>query len=1304
MLERAGESAPPSLLLGEAVRELARREPALARDLDRLDDGYAAAFASVEDLLDAGYTELHLEPLLERAAEAASGSALARAAALLRVAAQVSRELAEQTLGHRSRELARASDLLRADAAILPTRALWIHGFADATGVQLDLLETLAQRFECRVWLDGAGHQAGAFGARLRERLAPDSRARSRRRRPTRASRASRHADPECEARAAAAWARDCLEAGIAPERIAIVARDLARHRLALRRQLGRFGVPFSGVAERGATTPAGRQLAALCELLERGGALPAERWLDGLGAARVARRFARGSARRAARARHRLARRPRGGRARVVARWRAAARAHRPRARRGGCDRARGGGGSAANGSPRCARRRSRRCATSRPTRRARRSPRAPRASPSSWSALGWGPDTPGHAELAAAVAAFERAGDRPLRRDDFTRVLRRALGDAGTDPLGGRGGGVQVLSVMEARARSFDAVRVIGLERGVFPRRVSEDPLLSDSLRRALRDVLPDLPVKGEGHEEERFLFAQLCAAAPRVHLSCAQRDATGRATPPSPLFERAPADRVEESELDARSPRDALLAIAREGTRAEFESALPAALAEARRALGLGEPAPSLATRAARRAARARSARRAPARARSVPRRRRAAARPRRSAPRSAVRDPARGHRSLSVAGVPVAHPGASSLRRMRAARSPARATGACSATSSTARSRSRPERGEWPHSFARELLFEAAREQTAKEGIALPGFAHALARCAAPYVEVARRLDASEGAKLVSVETEGIARVRGESGALRELRYKADRIDEQGGELRRTDWKTGKAKSLQEHRSGLAQGALIQAHAYAQDGARARYVYLDPELEDGKRVIDAECDRSRARGVRRERCGVARCARCGGIHPAPAPARPRRGDVGVPELRAAPRVPARRQRRADAARRVGGGAARRLGARARRARGLAAARVRDMSDALLETRRAADAHSRRLAQTEFAHPVAIEAGAGTGKTAILVARVLAWCLGPGWERAREREPDADPARIAERVLRGIVAITFTEAAAAEMDARIEQALAALERGERPVGFEMAAPRDRVRALRAALDQLVVETIHAYCRRLLAAHPIEAGLHPRFEVDADGAAAAAAMREAVAEQLGAAYERGDEPVLELAHHGIGPSELEAELLAQRGAGVAAWELARDPLAPARIAALHARLAAAHEALEQAAAGRLASVGKGKAARAAADALAAARGALAEPMRGADDLVRVRAVVLAAWEGAARNALPKWAKGRLRQGRGRCVRASAPMRSRPRRSASQPCSRISRRSIRPCSRRSRPRSPRWPPTPRSACAAAAA
>src|SRR5258705_366443 len=99
----------------------------------------------------------------ERDAAAAGGPALARASALLRVAAQISRELAEQTLGHHCAELARAADLLRSDAELLPTRALWIHGFNDATGVQLDLLETLALRFECRIWLDRpAEHRAGA--------------------------------------------------------------------------------------------------------------------------------------------------------------------------------------------------------------------------------------------------------------------------------------------------------------------------------------------------------------------------------------------------------------------------------------------------------------------------------------------------------------------------------------------------------------------------------------------------------------------------------------------------------------------------------------------------------------------------------------------------------------------------------------------------------------------------------------------------------------------------------------------------------------------------------------------------------------------------------------------------------------------------------------------------------------------------------------------------------------------------------------------------------------------------------------
>ena len=43
-------------------------------------------------------------------------------------------------------------------------------------------------------------------------------------------------------------------------------------------------------------------------------------------------------------------------------------------------------------------------------------------------------------------------------------------------------------------------------------------------------------------------------------------------------------------------------------------------------------------------------------------------------------------------------------------------------------------------------------------------------------------------------------------------------------------------------------------------------------------------------------------------------------------------------------------------------------------------------------------------------------------------------------------------------------------------------------------RARALLGALDRLTVRTIHSYCWSLLVTHPMEAGLHPELEVDAD------------------------------------------------------------------------------------------------------------------------------------------------------------------------------------------------------------------
>ncbi|MFB3118294.1 MAG: UvrD-helicase domain-containing protein, partial [Myxococcota bacterium] len=56
------------------------------------------------------------------------------------------------------------------------------------------------------------------------------------------------------------------------------------------------------------------------------------------------------------------------------------------------------------------------------------------------------------------------------------------------------------------------------------------------------------------------------------------------------------------------------------------------------------------------------------------------------------------------------------------------------------------------------------------------------------------------------------------------------------------------------------------------------------------------------------------------------------------------------------------------------------------------ALPDGLRKEDAQARVLAQREFERPVVVEAGAGTGKTTALVARVLAWSFGPGWDRAK------------------------------------------------------------------------------------------------------------------------------------------------------------------------------------------------------------------------------------------------------------------------------------------------------------------------
>ena len=104
------------------------------------------------------------------------------------------------------------------------------------------------------------------------------------------------------------------------------------------------------------------------------------------------------------------------------------------------------------------------------------------------------------------------------------------------------------------------------------------------------------------------------------------------------------------------------------------------------------------------------------------------------------------------------------------------------------------------------------------------------------------------------------------------------------------------------------------------------------------------------------------------------------------------------------------------------------------------------------------------VFVSAGAGTGKTAVLVERfVRAVC---------DRGLDVD----------SILVITYTRRAAGELRTRIRAALA--ERGRQDLARE--------------LDGAWISTIHGFCLRLLKAYPFAAGLDPRFREldDAQGA----------------------------------------------------------------------------------------------------------------------------------------------------------------------------------------------------------------
>lgn len=650
-LDRCGETVRRGeLLLDAFVRRAAREEPSLAF-LRRLEDGATPLVAVVRDLLDAGLDEGTQRGFEEALAALRTTQARReRAQALSRVVARVRAAADEAGVllnGDAFAAANRALDPLSSrdprtsgGGDALPARALFCVGFADVTGRVADLLETLARGSRLEFVLerplelaarDGcADEDRGArftdplearLGALLPERRdlrRPDESQPSPIALPTLLRAPTR----EAEVRAALAQVRARLDEGVAPERIAVVARDLGPFRAALATHAARLGVPLTTGRAPGLADASTGRLGSLLQLLEEAEHTSVDRWLDidrqrfplasGEG-------FSEPQVGRLATPELRLGLRVLGCarledlqeldlETSLTGRSSLPLPLHRPLQDDGDDEAAaetqdherdaleqepledeRTGGASPTSRSGR------RHVAATR-LRAARAAARGlveglaawPREVPAAGHAqairallehLHWTADQTATRRLERALADLvESTHDVPLRAGEFVRLLRRALERHARPAFGGGPSGVRVLEVMEARGRTFEHLYVLGLERGLFPRAGGEDALLSDALRLSLTTVLPELPVKRRRQDEERHLFANLVRSGSNVQLSHAEASDDGQALLPSPLFLRLRDAARRRAGVEPDAEDDALVGVLPPALPASFADAFP------------------------------------------------------------------------------------------------------------------------------------------------------------------------------------------------------------------------------------------------------------------------------------------------------------------------------------------------------------------------------------------------------------------------------------------------------------------------------------------------------------------------------------------------------------------------------------------------------------------------------------------------------------------------------------------------------------------------------------------------------
>ncbi len=193
-------------------------------------------------------------------------------------------------------------------------------------------------------------------------------------------------------------------------------------------------------------------------------------------------------------------------------------------------------------------------------------------------------------------------------------------------------------------------------------------------------------------------------------------------------------------------------------------------------------------------------------------------------------------------------------------------------------------------------------------------------------------------------------------------------------------------------------------------------------------------------------------------------------------------------------------------------------------------------------------EEAQDICVAAGAGSGKTGVLVERFVRIVT-------RSKSGEIAPERTAG--VENILVFTFTDRATKEMKQRIIRELNRLGLTDE----------------RRQIETAYISTIHGFCSRLLQENPFEAGVDPQFQA-LDSPQAARLLRRAFEETISSAYAESNAEITELVAQMQGgggdtlaalAQETEKILHKMRGAGKSLEDARAVSLAESDAAAVH-------------------------------------------------------------------------------------------------------------------------------------------